>query len=62
MNMGLVKLLPGWSVMLITATVALIASCLLYRYIERPLLTKLYRFGRVYIHAGPVRARATANA
>jgi peptidoglycan/LPS O-acetylase OafA/YrhL len=60
MSMGLMKAIPGWAVMLFTVAVALVSASLLYQFVERPLLKRLYRLGLMHIHAAPPRAKLEA--
>jgi exopolysaccharide production protein ExoZ len=48
---GVIKLLPGWFVLIIVTVTAVIAAGLVYRFIERPLASLLGTIGRSYIYA-----------
>jgi exopolysaccharide production protein ExoZ len=61
MNLGIVKTMPGWSVMVCAAVAAVVSASMLYQFVERPLLVRLYRFGQLYIYASPARVPAAGQ-
>jgi exopolysaccharide production protein ExoZ len=41
--LGVIKLAPGWAVLLVAFTVAITAACVLHLYVERPLISAVRR-------------------
>lgn len=39
--LGVIKLAPGWAVLLVAFTVAITAACILHLYVERPLISAI---------------------
>ena len=58
MNMGIVKTVPGWSVMTVAGVTSVVASLVLYQFIERPLLAWLQKFGRMHVYTSVARVPA----